>query len=276
MSKIAYFKDLFSAPFIIPANLYRCRHILWQMIVREIKGRFAGSIGGLLWNFVHPVLMIGVYLFVFLYIFKLRVSSFSGQDMSAIYMMAGLFPWIIMSEGLLRGTSSLLENANLIQKTTIPAEILTAKAVLTPFLSYGVALLALMLYKVIIGGVVEALYKFPLAVALQIFFTLGIVFFTSAISVLFRDVIQLVHIVTNFWLFLTPILYSIPMLPEWAKKVMYINPLYPLVSIYQALFLQGSLGERHLLILTGLWALFFFIFGAITFYKLRDEFADWL
>ncbi|MFZ2197952.1 MAG: ABC transporter permease, partial [Thermodesulfovibrionales bacterium] len=90
------------------------------MVKREVKGRFAGSMGGLLWNFIHPVLMLIVYIFVFVYIFKIRVGSEASTGTSVIYLIAGLFPWIMISEGLSRGTSSLIENSNLIQKTSFP------------------------------------------------------------------------------------------------------------------------------------------------------------
>lgn len=271
-----YVKEMIIAPFEVLRNFYRYRHILVQMVLREIKGRFAGSIGGLLWNFVHPIFMLLVYLFVFAYIFKLRVSVGSGSGASVIFLIAGLLPWIIIAEGLSRGTTSLIENANLIQKTSFPIEILPAKAVLAPILSHGIAILLLALYKIVFAGSFEIIFILPLILLLQIFFTLGIAFFTAALSVFSRDVMQLVNLLISFWMYLTPILYPITMLPDWAGKIMYLNPLYPLISAYQVMFLEGKLVAIGTLGLLLFWSVGLFGLGAFIFNKLKYEFADWL
>jgi len=273
---LKYLRELYRAPFDTIKNLFLYRHLLIQMIKREIKGRFAGSMGGLLWNFIHPVLMLVVYLFVFVYIFKLRVGSAGGSGASAVYLMAGLFPWIIFAEGLSRGTSSLIENAVLIQKTSFPIEILTAKAVMTPIISHGIAILLLTLYKVITVGSIKIIFILPFLVLLQILFTLGIVSLFAASSVFFRDVIQLVHIIISFWIYLTPILYPMSMLPDWGKKIMYLNPFFPLISLYQSMFVDGKLGGLDMLILSLFWSICFFVIGVFIFNKLKYEFADLL
>lgn len=264
------------APLVVARNLYLYRYILSQMVMREIKGRFAGSIGGLLWNFVQPVLMLVIYLFVFVYVFKLRVGTEGGASASAVYIMAGLFPWVILAEGLSRGTTSLIENANIIQKTFFPTEILPAKAVLAPLLSYGVAIVILMLYRITVSGTFIIIVLIPVIILLQILFTLGLAFLSSTGSVFFRDVLQIVNLMISFWIFLTPILYPVSMLPEWAKNAMYINPLYPFMSIYQSIYLNGNLGQWHMVMLSAGWTLMSYILGAFVFNKLKEEFADWL
>ncbi len=272
---LKYIREMAGAPVEVVRNLYHYRHILSQMVIREIKGRFAGSIGGLLWHFVHPILMMIIFLFVFVYIFKLRIGA-GGTGSSALFLLAGLFPWMILAEGLARGTSSLVENANLIQKTYFPVEILTAKAVIAPLLSYGIAILVLMVYKVTAYGSAGLLFLLPFIMVLQILFTMGISFLSATISVFFRDMMQVMNLFVSFWIYVTPILYPIDMLPNWAKQAMYLNPLYPFMSIYQSLLLHGSLERPHLVGLAALWALLLFVAGAFVFQKLKYEFADWL
>lgn len=271
-----FLKEISTAPADIIRNLYYYRHILSRMVTQEIKGRFAGSAGGVLWNFVHPMLMLIVYLFVFVYIFRIRVATTGGAGTSALYLIAGLFPWMILAEGLSRGTSSLIENANLIQKTAFPNEILPAKALLAPLFSYGIALLLLLLYKIIYSGAFAVILLLPLIVFLQIFFTMGIVFLTATVSVFFRDIMQLVHVVISFWIYLTPILYPISLLPGWAKTVMYFNPLFPFITVYQSLFVSGAVDGWSMLLLSSLWTVLFFVIGSFVFNKLKYEFADWL
>jgi lipopolysaccharide transport system permease protein len=272
-----YFKEIVRSPFIVLNNLYLYRHILIHMIIRELKGRFAGSMGGMLWHFVHPVLMLIIFLFVFVYIFKVRIGTGGNTTLSSIYLMSGLFPWIILAEGLSRGTSSLIENANLIQKTFFPTEILTAKAVVTPLLSYGIAMIILSLYTVFfLHNSAMVIIILPIILLMQILFTLGIAFLTSTISVFFRDIMQFVQVLISFWIYLTPILYPVDMLPGWARMAMYINPLYPLISVYQSLLIKGVSCEWNMLFLSLCWSLSFFVMGAFFFTKLKYEFADWL
>jgi lipopolysaccharide transport system permease protein len=273
---VRYSKEMLRSPFDVLANLYRYRHILMQMVVREIKGRFAGSMGGLFWHFAHPLLLLVVYIFVFIYIFKMRVGTSGESGASAVFLMSGLFPWIIFSEGLARGANSFIENATLIQKSSFPTEILTAKAVIAPVLSHGIALVLITAYKVIFHGFLGPLFLVPVVLLLQIFFTLGVSMLCAALAVFFRDIIQLTHVMISFWIFLTPILYPVDMLPAWAKKAMYSNPLYPFISLYHSLLMDGGLGQRHMVLLAVLWTSVFYVAGTFVFNKLKYEFADWL
>jgi len=273
---IKYFKEILTSPFHVIKNFFIYRHLLLQMVTREIKGRFAGSMGGLLWNFIHPILMLVVYLFVFVYIFKMRVGSEAGAGTSVVYLIAGLFPWIMIAEGLSRGTSSLIENANLIQKTSFPVEILPAKAVIAPLFSYGIAILMLSAYKMIFSGSFAFFLILPFIFLLQVIFTLGIAFFTATLTVFFRDVMQIMQVIINFWIYLTPILYPMNLLPDWAGRLMYLNPLYPVITLYHDIFVDGRIGQWKMLSLSLGWSLGFFFIGAFVFNKLKYEFADWL
>jgi len=257
-------------------NFFIYRNLLIHMVIREIKGRFAGSSVGLLWSFIHPLIMLLVFLFVFVYIFKLRLPEYSGSTGAAIYLMSGLFPWLAMAEGILRSTSSLIENANLIQKSVFPIEILPAKAVIAAFTSHGIAILILALYMIITKQNYQLLIYLPVVIIFQAVFTIGIGFIFASLSVFFRDIIQILQLVIGFWIYITPILYPISMLPEWARSVMYINPVYPFVSIYQSLFLNGKVGDYKMIILLLMWTTVFYLVGAFVFSKLKREFADWL
>jgi len=271
-----YFKEISTSPFHVIKNFFIYRHIVLQMVTIEIKGRFAGSLGGIFWNLIHPLLMLAVYLFVFVYIFKIRVGSEAGAGTSVIYLISGLFPWIMISEGLSRGTSSLIENANLIQKTSFPVEILPAKAVIAPLFSYGIAILILSAYKMIFTGSFAFFLIIPVIFLLQVIFTLGIAFFTATLSVFFRDVMQIMQVIINFWIYLTPILYPMNLLPGWAARLMYLNPLYPIITLYHDTFVHGWIVQWEMMFLALAWSLGLFLIGAFVFNKLKYVFADWL
>jgi lipopolysaccharide transport system permease protein len=246
------------------------------MAGREIKGRFAGTSAGILWSFIHPLIMLLVYLFVFVYIFKLRLPDYSGTKSAAIYLMAGLFPWMAMAEGIMRSTSSLVENAALIQKTVFPTEILPAKAVIAAFSTHGIAIGVLALYALLAKQQAALLVYLPFIVILQLLFTLGAGFIFACLSVFVRDILQILQIIIGFWIYATPILYPVSMLPEWARDIMYLNPVYPFISIYQSIFLQGGIRDYNMVLLVLMWTIIFYSTGAYLFSKLKHEFADWL
>ncbi len=257
-------------------SFFLYRHLLMHMVAREIKGRFAGSSAGLLWSFIHPLITLLVYLFVFVYIFKLRLPGASGSKGAAIYLMSGLFPWMAMAEGMIRSTSSLIENAGLIQKSVFPVEILPAKAVIATFSSHGIAMAVLALYTIVTNQNFTLLIYLPCIVLLQVVFTLGVGFIFASVSVFFRDILQILQLIVGFWVYVTPILYPASMLPSWGQKLLYINPVFPFASIYQSLFQSGNMGSYQMLIMVLLWTTFFYVSGAFIFSKLKHEFADWL
>jgi len=264
-----------AAPYILK-NLFSYRHLVIQMVSQEIRGRFAGSFGGLVWHFLQPMLMVLVYLFVFVQVFKLRVEGAGAESFSALYIMAGLFPWLIFSEGLSRGSQCLHENANLIQKTAFPSELLVFKAVLAPYISFGIVLLGLALYRLIFIGFSWHVLLFPCIVLLQFFFTCGLVFFMATLAVYFKDVLQLIAIFVGFGMYLVPILFPESMLPAFAKNLMYFNPTYPMIYPYQRMIVFEDMGDVTILWMLAGWSLCLFFAGSFVFYKLKDEFADWL
>lgn len=276
MVLLRYIKEMANSPFFILMGLYRYRHILQQMTIIEIKSRFVGSVGGLMWHFAHPLLMVCIYLFVFVYIFKLRLGE-GGSTLSAVFILSGLFPWIILSEGITRGTSSLLESANLIQKTFFPTEILPAKAVITPFINYGITIFLLTVYVSLSAGLsIFKLSLLTLAIICQIIFTFGTALATSTVSVFFRDMVHIVQILTTVGLYLTPILYPVSFLPKWAIDLLYLNPVYPFASTYQYIFTGAFPLKWQIIGLMIGWSTVTFMVGAFLFYKMKYEFADWL
>lgn len=269
-------KLFLKAPFVILRNLVHHRHLLIRMVWQEIRGRFAGSFGGLVWHFLQPMLMVAVYLFVFVHVFKLRVEGAGAENFSALYIMAGLFPWLIFAEGLSRGSQCIHENANLIQKTAFPTELLVFKAVLTPYISFGMIILGLIAYRLIFIQFSWHVLAIPIIAALQFLFTCGLVFLCATLAVYFKDILQFINIFVGFGMYLVPILFPASMLPDLAQKLMYLNPTYPMIYPYQRALVFDDLGDLHISYLLLGWAFLFFTLGSFVFYKLKDEFADWL
>ncbi len=257
--------------------IVRFRFVLWQFCLKEVKGRFAGSLMGLLWTVISPLSQIVIYYFLFSMVLKIKLSRASaGTDSFVLYFMCGLIPWIAFSDGLMRATVSIRENANLIQKVVFANEIVPCGAVCGVFLLNGVAFLlymALLLFK---GGHPSLYWLLvPGAAGLLLIFTLGMGFFFSALNVFVNDVIQLLQIGLMVWFYFTPILYTLDMVPQGFRFFMKLNPLFWFVTLFQELLLKGRLDPWAWAVSGGL-ALASMAVGSWLFSQLKDSFADFL
>ncbi len=273
---LKYCKEMSVAPFAIAASLYRHKHLLRQMIRQDIRGRFAGTLGGIVWNLLHPLVQALVYIFIFVFIFHLRIDSSIHSGTSVVYIIAGLFPWLLIADGIAKGTLAPFENAHLIHKSAFPIEVLIAKSVIIPIFSHGFVLLLLVVYQIWGDGSAWILAPLLPALFIQIVFTLGVAFITSTISIYFRDFIQLVAILVSIGIFLTPIFYHLSMVPLWVKNAMNFNPFFSFIYVWQSVILNGIDGSMVILLQAGGWAIAFFLVGAFLFNKLKAEFVDWL
>lgn len=273
---LKYGREMSVAPFDIAVSLFRHKHLLAQMMRQEIRGRFAGTIGGMVWNLFHPFVQALVYVFVFVFVFHLRIDSSLQSGTSVVYILAGLFPWLLIADGIAKGTAAPFENAHMIQKSAFPIEVIIAKSIIMPIFSHGFVLLLLVAYQVVLNGSISIIFPLLLALVLQGVFTLGVAFLTSTISVYFRDFIQLVTVFIAIGIFMTPIFYHLSMVPDWVRGAMNFNPFFAYIYVWQSVILNGIDGSLHILLQASSWAIGVIFVGAFVFNKLKTEFVDWL
>ena len=251
---------------------------LWgQFYRREIKNRYLGSLSGLLWVFMHPLLLLALYTFLIAGVLKARIPELSDAQWLP-YVAFGLWPWMCFSEGLQRGTSAVMEHAGLLGKIALPAELLVAASVAATFTLHSVGLIAIVLILPIFGYPVNwhhVLALLPL-LSLLFLFTLGVAWIAAGLQVFIRDVAQILGQSLSFMFFLTPILYTPKMLPEVVRPWLAANP----VSIYCTttrdwlMFSNTTLTGQHALAV--LIALLSFCVGLWVFHKLARHFEDFL
>ena len=251
---------------------------LWaQFYQREIKNRYLGSLSGLLWVFMHPVLLLALYTFLIAGVLKARIPELSDAQWLP-YVAFGLWPWMCFSEGLQRGTAAVMEHAGLLGKIAIPAELLVAASVAATFTLHSVGLFAIVILLALFGYPVlwQNVWALLPLLSLLFLFTLGVAWIAAGLQVFIRDVAQVLGQTLSFLFFLTPILYTPKMLPEIVRPWLAANP----VSIYCTttrdwlMFSNTTLSWQHALAL--LIALLTFCFGLIVFRKLERHFEDFL
>jgi ABC-type polysaccharide/polyol phosphate export permease len=257
------------------ALLLRYRGLIQSLVARELKARYRGSVLGVLWSFINPLLQLAIYSFIFTAIMPNRVE---GVQPYALFMLCGILPWTWFSASLTEASGSLIAGGNLIKKVLFPAEVLPLVAVLTNMVQFALALPIVAVFLVAYSHTPDAagLVWFPVAVGVQLVFTSGLALALAALTIHFRDIRDILANVLMLWFFATPIIYP------WTQKEVAafrrffdLNPFTHLAVSYQEiLFFEGPVGHWRWLLALGVLSLGVFLGGYWLFDRLRDSFAE--
>jgi ABC-2 type transport system permease protein/lipopolysaccharide transport system permease protein len=247
------------------------------MTVRELKARYRGSVLGFLWSLVNPLLLLGVYTFVFSLVFQPRTP---GQSPYPVFLVTGIFPWVWVTSALNEATSSLTANAALIRRSVFPVELLPLVAVLSNLvnflLSVPIVALALVVARALghpVGG--PGVLLLPLVVALHLPFLSGLALALAALAVHFKDVRDLVANLLTLAFFLTPILYSVDAVPQRALRALIEwNPVTPFVRAYQDVLFYGRVPEPMIWVGMAAAAVVAWAIGSWVFGRLSDTLIE--
>lgn len=257
------------------SRLFRYRGLIQTLVVRDLKARYRGSVLGYFWSFVNPLLLLGIYSFVFATIMK---SDDAKTQPYAVFMFCGILPWTWFSTSLLEASGSLIAGGNLIKKVLFPAEVLPIVSVFSNMVHFALGLPILAGFMVYYGHLplLSNFVWFPVIVLIQLIFTIAMALLMSALTVHFRDLRDLLANVLTLWFFATPIIY--PYFREGVKQyVGYFrwNPMYHMIVPYQeSLFFLGPFGHGPSLLKLGALSVIFFLAAYWVFDRLRDSFAE--
>lgn len=258
-----------------PRALWRNRKLIRSMVRRDILARYRGSFGGALWTFLNPLLLMATYAFVFGAVLKTRFAGDTSGIGYVLYFLAGMLPWLALSEAVGRSPYVILEHRNFVKKLVFPLETLPANLVISGAVTEVFAL------AIFIAGLLAARHAVPASViwlpalmAPQLLLTAGLCWFLAALGIFLRDLGQIMGFLLTLWFFLTPICYSESILPESAKKMEALNPMYVLVSGYRSIFLEGRAPDIHSLAILWCVAPVIAVCGHAWFHRLRRSFAD--
>jgi ABC-type polysaccharide/polyol phosphate export permease len=259
------------------AQLRRYRGLIQSLVARELKARYRGSVLGFFWSFVNPLMLLSIYTFVFKYILQNREEDLQPYS---LFMFCGLLPWTWFSASLMEASGALITGGNLIKKVLFPAEVLPIVAVLSNMVHFFLGLPILIAFMIGFQHMPNPLdlLFFPLAVAIQLVFTLALGLILAALTVHFRDIRDLLSNLLTFWFFATPIIYFYKLESVQSFRWLFdFNPFFHLVVSYQEiLFFHGPFWEGHLtwLLALGAGSCALFLLGYWLFDRLRDSFAE--
>lgn len=213
--------------------LGRYRRSLWLLTVRDLRVRYSTSALGYLWSILDPLVMAGIYWFVFTQVFSRPV----GTDPYIVFLLCALLPWMWFNGAISDSTRAFLREAKLIRSTKIPRTIWVARLVLSKGIEFVASIPVLAIFAIATGATVhvEALL-FPLAILLQTVLTMGVGLIVAPLVVFFRDLDRATKLVLRFLFYASPIIYGLGDLPAALQPWAAANPLFGIFSLYRAAF----------------------------------------
>lgn len=257
-------------------TVYAHRELIYSLIRRDILARYRGSLLGVLWSFFNPLLMLGIYTFVFSVVFQARWGAAeSSRTDFALILFAGLMVFNVFSETINRAPGLVLNNVNYVKKVVFPLEILPIVSMGTALFQFGISFLVWFVFMLLFRGLPPAtILLLPLVLLPFILLTLGLGWALASIGVYVRDISQVIGVGITVLMFLSPLFYSISALPEQYQVFMFFNPLTFVIEQARATMIFGE-G----ILLSG-WAVYCMIsllvawLGFAWFVKTKKGFAD--
>ena len=228
--------------------LLRYRLVLFAMVVQAMRDRIAGSILGVFFLVLYPLIFLAVYSTVFIYILRVRLPDMSS-GMYTIVIFCGLVPFLAFSEAFSVGTTSTVGNAGLVKNIIFPYQLLPAKDAITSYCSMASGFLMLLAAAIWTSGLSLSQLLLPLVFLLQVLFTIGVVWITSTINVFFRDLQKMMPVIILFLMMISPISYTREMMPPELDQYLLFNPMSWFIFVYRDIMLFGIIPWKDLAVI---------------------------
>jgi lipopolysaccharide transport system permease protein len=241
---------------------------------RHLAARYRGSALGFVWSLLNPVLLMGVYTFVFRYIFRATVPGVPYP----VFFLTGILAWNFVSIAASNAAVSLVDGAALINKTAFPRIALPLSAVFSNAINYLMTLPLLVTFNLVFGiAPTSSLLLLPFVLLLLLLVAIGVGLLLAALIPFFRDLQHLIEVLFTIWFFLTPVLYPMTLvaqnLPAGLLPVYALNPMVGTMHLVHTVFLGQPLLEASIAIAVG-GALGLFSLGLLVFQRLAMRVAE--
>jgi len=255
---------------------WQYRALIAVLVRRELAARYKASLLGYFWSMLNPLLLLTVYAVVFTTIFQPRMP---GAQPYALFLFAGLLPWLFYSGATLDSAITLVDNGPLLAKVTCPPEIFPAVTVMSHLVHHLLALPVLL--AALVAGALLHLHPFPLTIVMLplalipwILVSGGTAMAISALAVHFRDVRDLTGNVLNILFFGSPIIYSLDGLPPKLRHILGFNPFASLVEVYRSVAFDGRPAPVETWGIAFLVGVVAWAVGSWIFSRLRDTLVE--
>ncbi len=251
-------------------EIWAYRELLYFFVWRDIKVRYKQTAIGAAWAVIQPLLMVIVFTLLFS-----SIAGISYPVAAPVYIYAGMLPWNLFAKGLSEGGTSLVANQRLVTKVYFPRLILPAAAVISGLVDFSIAFavfIGLMLYFGVMPTILVV--TLPLFVAVAILAAVGIACWLSAVDARYRDVRYTLPFITQFWFFVTPVVYPLSRIPANWQWLVALNPMTGVVDGFRWALLGEAISFDLTLLLSLLLVTVVFVGGLFYFRRAERVFAD--
>lgn len=202
----------------------------------QLKSRYAGTALGIYWTILNPLLMMFAISFVFTQVFK------SGQEHFSFFILSGIIPWMFFSSALSEATNSILNQQNMMRQFSFPVAVLPLASVTANFFNFLIGWAVMYpLFLIVNPKILFLAHLLPLIFFLHLCLVTGFCLALSVLNIIFRDAGQLLGMVLMFWFWVTPVFYTIEMVPAQFLWMYDMNPMTPYIVFYQKIIFEGAL-----------------------------------
>jgi ABC-type polysaccharide/polyol phosphate export permease len=255
-------------PLLEAREAWRYRDLIFFLVRRDVTARYKRSVLGIAWTMLNPLGMMIVLSIVFSQIFRTNIEDYPA------FVLSGLIAWTFFSQTSSNAISVLVWGGDLLQRIYIPRSAFAISSIGTGLINLLLSLVPLLVVMVVIGSPLHlTILLAPVAMVLLAMFSLGVGLLISTIGIYFADVVEMYAIVIMAWFYVTPIIYTLDLLPVKLQGWLQLNPMGPLVELFRSLVFYGKIPSLERWIISTGIALGTFLIGWLVFTGKSDEFA---
>ena len=253
-------------------ELIRHRELLWFLTSRDIKVRYKQTLLGVLWAVLQPLATMIVFTIFF---GRLAGLESDVQGPYALFAYTGLLVWLFFANSVVNASQSLVANTNLVTKVYFPRLYVPLAATFAALVDYGIALLLLFALMLYYGVAPDAeFFALPLVLPVAFLTASGVGMLLAAVNVEYRDVRHATPFLIQLWLFVTPVIYPVTIVPEKWSWLLFLNPMSGIVHVHRAVLDPNTQADWGALATSLLASVVVFFAGAFTFKRMERSFAD--
>lgn len=254
----------------IMKEIFEYREMIFSLIRRDLNGRYKGSILGFMWTFINPLLQLCVYTVVFSVIMRM------GIDKYYMFLFVTLIPWMFFNTCLCGGTRVIFSQEDMVKKIYFPREVLPIAFVTSNFINMLLSFIVIFAVIFIsgIGISLRAIMSLPVIMLVEYILALGIAMLGASITVYIRDLEQIFNIIGMAWMYMTPVLYSVDMVPDQLRGLYNLNPMTPIIVAYRDVLYYKQSPQMGTLVNALVWGIMVLTIGCLCFGKLKKRFAE--
>ena len=256
-----------------PLALLRHRYLLGQLVKRDVLIRYRGAYLGVVWLVVNPLVMLGIYTFIFSQVFEARWPREGGGLPLALGLFTGLIAFNVFAETVSRAPVAVRSQPSYVKKIIFPVEVLPVVPLGAALVQAGFNLVILLVALALTGHLNAGALLYPLLLLPLLVLAVGLSWFFAAWGVFIKDLTQVVPVLMQMLFFLSPVLYTASMLPEPVRPFAQYNPVGAVIEACRAAVSGADVPWGHwgLALLVGVVVA---VAGRLVFDHARDEFAD--